>query len=115
MTGIRDMNETKRPPQTAPLQPIHDLANALPATLADEASRVMDEESSAIAECARRLNHAQFAGAVQLLAGCTGRVVVTGMGKSGTIARKLSERCPAQALRRCSCIRPKLSTAIWEY
>src|ERR1700684_1608544 len=31
-----------------------------------------------------------FAGAVELISCCTGRVVVTGMGKSGIIARKIA-------------------------
>ena len=33
---------------------------------------------------------AAFQGAVDLMFGCTGRVVVTGMGKSGLIARKIA-------------------------
>ena len=34
---------------------------------------------------------AAFDNAVELIFGCSGRVVVTGMGKSGIIARKIAE------------------------
>lgn len=51
--------------------------------------RVLQLESSAISAVARRLNE-EFARAVQLLAAAEGRVIVSGVGKSGLIARKLA-------------------------
>ena len=53
------------------------------------ARRVLDIEAKAIVALARGLDH-RFIAALDLLAGVTGRVVVTGMGKSGHIARKIA-------------------------
>ena len=46
-------------------------------------------EAAAVTALAHRLDE-RFAQAVDLLLGCTGRVVVTGMGKSGHIGRKIA-------------------------
>ena len=48
---------------------------------------VLDGESSAIAEAARRCG-AEIAAAVRTIAACEGRLIVSGMGKMGCIARK---------------------------
>jgi arabinose-5-phosphate isomerase len=53
------------------------------------ARRVLDIEARALGEVARRLDEG-FVLAVDSLFGCQGRVVVTGMGKSGIIGRKIS-------------------------
>lgn len=53
------------------------------------ARRVLHEEAEALIALAARLNTA-FASAVDLLTNCKGRVVVTGMGKSGHIGRKIA-------------------------
>ncbi len=45
-------------------------------------------EAKAVAELEGRVD-AEFARAVDLLSGCKGRVIVTGVGKSGIIARKI--------------------------
>jgi arabinose-5-phosphate isomerase len=55
-----------------------------------EAQRVLDEEASAIRIAADRLDEATIAAAVSLIVSCTGRVVVTGMGKSGAVGRKFA-------------------------
>jgi arabinose-5-phosphate isomerase len=55
----------------------------------DSARRVLRIEASAIADLLARLD-SSFTRAVDLLYGCKGRVVVTGMGKSGLIGRKIS-------------------------
>ncbi len=57
------------------------------ASLIDAARRVLSIEASAIEALATRLDH-RFADAVRLLLACRGRVVVSGIGKSGHIARK---------------------------
>jgi len=54
-----------------------------------EARAVLEMEAAAIAQFAERLDHA-FGQAVLLLANRKGRIVVSGMGKSGHIARKIA-------------------------
>ena len=53
------------------------------------ARRVFEAESRAIADLSGRLD-ASFDGAVAALRGCTGRVVLMGVGKSGLICRKVA-------------------------
>src|SRR5262249_11793371 len=53
------------------------------------AARVLRLEAEAVLALVDRLD-ASFGRAVDLLQGCTGRVVVTGMGKSGLIGRKIA-------------------------
>jgi arabinose-5-phosphate isomerase len=55
----------------------------------DSARRVLSIEAQAIHDLLTRLN-GSFVRAVNLLLNCKGRVVVTGMGKSGLIGRKIS-------------------------
>ena len=55
----------------------------------DSARRVLEIEARALSEVAGRLDKG-FERAVDTLFGCQGRVVVTGMGKSGIIGRKIS-------------------------
>jgi arabinose-5-phosphate isomerase len=55
----------------------------------DTARRVLKIEAQAIQEVFARLDHS-FERAVDILFACKGRVVVTGMGKSGLIGRKIS-------------------------
>lgn len=53
------------------------------------AKKVLQIEASEIQALANRLDH-HFTKAVQLILQCQGRVVVSGMGKSGHIARKIA-------------------------
>lgn len=55
----------------------------------DLARRVLKIEACALEELAKRLD-SRFDHAVDLLAACKGRVILTGMGKSGIIARKIA-------------------------
>ncbi len=55
----------------------------------ETARRVLEIEAEAVRELAARLD-GEFERAVELLVACTGRVVLTGMGKSGLIAQKIS-------------------------
>ena len=55
----------------------------------DIAREVLEIESRAVAALADRLDES-FDRAVELLTSCSGRVVVTGMGKSGLIAQKIA-------------------------
>src|SRR6476661_1680032 len=53
------------------------------------ARKVLETEAAAILALVARLD-ARFESAVQLLKTCRGRVIVTGMGKSGIICRKIA-------------------------
>ncbi|MCH8819463.1 MAG: KpsF/GutQ family sugar-phosphate isomerase [Acidobacteria bacterium] len=55
----------------------------------ETAKRVLKIEAEAIADLIPRLGKS-FDQAVDLMAGCQGRVVVTGMGKSGIVCRKIA-------------------------
>jgi arabinose-5-phosphate isomerase len=66
-----------------------DPATAVEAPAVSIARRVLDIEAQALTALARRVD-ASFARAVTLLDACKGRVVVTGVGKSGHIARKIA-------------------------
>src|SRR5262252_3085637 len=61
--------------------------------MSEIAANVVRIEAEALRALAERLHGpmgAAFQRAVELFAGCKGRVVVTGMGKSGIIARKIA-------------------------
>ena len=60
-----------------------------PSALAASGRRVFDIEASALQAVAARLDGA-FSEACRLAYHCTGRVVCTGMGKSGHVARKIA-------------------------
>ena len=55
----------------------------------DIARRVLRTEANAINALTERLN-GDFEKAIELLLDCKGRVIVTGMGKSGIICRKIA-------------------------
>jgi arabinose-5-phosphate isomerase len=63
--------------------------NGTKSTMLDEARLVFQIEGEAIARVGERLDE-RFERAVRLLLDCHGRVVVTGIGKSGAIGRKLA-------------------------
>ncbi len=54
-----------------------------------EGRRIVDAEANALAALAGRLGP-DFDRAVDALLGCQGRVILTGMGKSGLVARKIA-------------------------
>lgn len=56
--------------------------------LRDTGRRVLREEADALNHLAERVGE-DFVRAVRALEGCRGRVVVSGMGKSGSVARKI--------------------------
>ena len=62
---------------------------AAPSTSLQSARRTLDIEARAVAAVSARLDDT-FAAAVQLVLSCSGRTVVSGMGKSGHIARKIA-------------------------
>ena len=58
-------------------------------TFSSSALRTISMEAAAVSALAERIGE-DFEQACQLLLGCRGRVIVTGMGKSGHIARKIA-------------------------
>src|SRR5256712_4096128 len=60
-----------------------------PGDLVERGRRVLVVEADAIQRVAERLGP-PFAAAVRLLAGAQGRIIVSGLGKSGLIARKIA-------------------------
>ena len=70
-------------------EPTETLATAVPDRDIASALRVLRMEADALAALAASLDGA-FIRALDALAGITGRVVVTGMGKSGHVARKIA-------------------------
>jgi arabinose-5-phosphate isomerase len=63
--------------------------NAGPTSLLDRARLVLELEAEAVKGLVEHLSH-EFEEAIKLLYNCQGKVIVTGMGKSGHIARKLA-------------------------
>ena len=55
----------------------------------DNGREVIKKEAKAIAELAKRLDE-NFTKAVELILSCKGRVIVTGMGKSGLVGQKVA-------------------------
>jgi arabinose-5-phosphate isomerase len=60
-----------------------------PAEILDAARKVLQIEADAVADLAERLDE-RFVKAVEMVLACQGRVVVTGMGKSGLICQKVA-------------------------
>ncbi|GAB4266623.1 MAG: KpsF/GutQ family sugar-phosphate isomerase [Deferrisomatales bacterium] len=58
-------------------------------SLIETGREVLEQEARAVLETARGLGE-EFDRAVDLLAGCQGKVVLTGMGKSGLVCRKIA-------------------------
>lgn len=61
----------------------------LPADLVAEGRRVLRFEAGAVAELAERLS-GEFVEAVEILHAAQGRIIATGVGKSGIVARKIA-------------------------
>jgi arabinose-5-phosphate isomerase len=79
-------NLTSFDPLTAGI-PINSLAEAQ--AILQDARKVLEMESEAIQALTRKLGDG-FVRAIQLLTNCGGKVVVTGMGKSGHIGNKIA-------------------------
>ncbi len=82
MTEFRTAAEESREGKGTPTEPS-------PSRLLAEGKRVLVSESEAVLEMAERLDTA-FIEAVEILFQASGRVIVTGVGKSGIVARKLA-------------------------
>ena len=78
------MSPSRRPLSTAPRS-----VEGAPADALESAQRVLRAEVAALESLSKRLN-GEFPRAVEMVLACHGRVVVTGMGKPGFIAQKIS-------------------------
>ena len=78
----------------------------------DVASQVLRDEAQAILDLIGKLN-GNFETAVEMIHHSRGRVVVTGMGKSGHIARKVAATMPVRERRPFSFTRQKAYMEIW--
>lgn len=74
--------------------------------------RTIELEQQAIISLKPRIDDA-FVTACQLILDCQGRVVVTGMGKSGHIGNKIAATLASTALRHFLSTPAKPATAIW--
>ena len=93
-------------PQSGPAARAVDPARAL--TLARD---VLATEAAAITALSARLG-APFVAAVEMIINCRGRIVVSGIGKSGHIGRKLAATSRRPGRPRSSCTRRMRRTAI---
>ena len=74
---------------SSPISPFRDEPDTSAAGRVARGRHVLRIEAEAIARMADGLDHS-FARAVEMMQGCPGRVIVSGMGKSGHIARKIA-------------------------
>lgn len=80
--------------------------------LKEEAKRVLAIEAQAVAALGPRIDD-RFLEAVDIIFGCRGKVVTTGIGKSGIIARKLASTFSSTGTPSIFYIRLKAATEIW--
>ena len=64
----------------------------------DVAREVLQTEAAALDKLARDMDEASIGAALDVLLACRGRIVCTGMGKSGIIARKIAGTRPGTAI-----------------
>lgn len=82
------------------------------ASLVASGQRVLEIEQAALAALGARIG-SPFAAACRLVLASRGRVVATGMGKSGHIARKIAATLASTGTRRSSCTRARPGMATW--
>ena len=81
------------------------------AQILDLARKAINTEMLALKHMKETLGD-NFADAVELILACSGKCIVTGMGKSGLVGRKIAAT-PRPEPRVSSCIPARPSTAIW--
>jgi arabinose-5-phosphate isomerase len=59
--------------------------------ITERVREILEIEATAISRAAANLSAADISGALELLLNCKGKVVVTGVGKSGVIAQKIAQ------------------------
>ena len=78
----------------------------------DYAIQCFKDEAAAVLGLTEKLDD-KFEQAVELMYDCKGKVIVTGVGKSGHIGARLPLPSPPQALPHSSSTPSTYSTAIW--
>ncbi len=83
--------EQSSPPSRAEhsIQPVQPVPSNPSSPVLDTARKVLETEARAVAALVERLD-SSFERAVEVLSGISGRVIVTGMGKSGLVAKKIA-------------------------
>ncbi len=94
-SGCRFSQLTRLPNAPSKLLRMTSASSALPSDAATTAWQVLELEAAALRDAQTRLqNEPEFAlswkRAVEILSACNGRVVVTGLGKSGAVGRKIA-------------------------
>ncbi|MFM8703071.1 MAG: SIS domain-containing protein, partial [Planctomycetia bacterium] len=77
------------PPLSLPIDDLSSRAVPSDADVLDQGREILRAEGRAVLGMADAID-ASFCRAVRLIAGCTGKVVVTGIGKAGLVAQKIS-------------------------
>lgn len=83
-----------------------------PSDFRSSAIRAIRIERDAIDALEARIDD-QFTRACEVIMNCRGRVVVTGMGKSGHIGNKIAATLASTGTPSFSCTRVRQATAIW--
>ena len=78
----------------------------------EQARNTLQMEADAILELVPRVDE-HFSAAVAMILDCPGRVVITGMGKSGIIGRKMAATFASTGTPSFYLILPKVFTVIW--
>ena len=92
-----------------------DAPQAVRSSTAENVVRIEAEALRALADRLAGPMASNFDRALDLLYGCAGRIVVSGMGKSGLIARKIAATLASTGSPSLSCIPRKRCTAIWAW
>ena len=80
----------------------------------EQARQVLRMEAEAVLEQVERIDE-HFKAAVEMIMACPGRTVITGMGKSGIIGRKMAATLASTARLLFTCTLQKAFTAIWAW
>lgn len=74
-----------------PDQPCTDVTHAsIDASLIESVQRTLCEQGEALKQLSQRLDAGQYAAALKMMLECKGHVILSGMGKSGHVGRKMS-------------------------
>ena len=78
------------------------------------AKEVLQIEESGLAAVRERIGE-EFVQAVEIILASPGRLVITGIGKSGIVAKRYPQHLTVPGRPRFSSIRWRRCTAIWEW
>lgn len=80
----------------------------------EKAKEALQIEADSILELLPRIDD-HFGEALKMILHCRGRIIVTGMGKSGIIGRKIAATLASTGTPAFFSIRRKASTGIWAW